>query len=137
MKTPREILLERHKAAVLELDTLRHKTIDAELRHRNFGAIVSERLSLLWRELVWPCRGTWAALAIVWLLIFAANIAMSSTSRPLMAKASSSQEIIMAWQQQQQWLTEFIGPDDTSAALPIRPFSPRPASQRAFKQFLT
>lgn len=137
MKTPREILLEQHQTAAPELDALRKKIIQSQFRRRNFGSIVLECPSLLWRELVWPCRGIWASLAMAWLLIFVANATMSDAPHPVMAKAAPSREIIMAWQQQQRWLTEFIGPDDTSTALPTRPFSPRPSSQRSFKQFLT
>jgi len=137
MKTPREILLERHLAKMPELDAFRHKAINAELRRGNFGAIVSEWSSLLWRELIWPCRRIWAALVTVWILIFAANIATNGVSHPVIAKVASSQETIMAWQQQQRLLIDLTGLDEAPTALPIRSFTPRPSSQRSFKQFLT
>jgi hypothetical protein len=136
MKTPRELLLERHKAAMPALDALRHKTINAEFR-RHPSSIILEWPSLLWRELIWPCRGIWATLATVWVLIFAANIAMSGASRPALAQTAPSRETIMAWRQQQRFLIELTGLDEAPAALPVRSFSPRPTSQRLFKQFLT
>ncbi|HEY3760328.1 MAG TPA: hypothetical protein VGN23_01080 [Verrucomicrobiae bacterium] len=136
MKTPREILLERHKAAIPQLDALRNQTINAELR-RKPSTVIVDWLSLLWRELIWPCRGIWTGLATVWILIFAANIAMNGGSHPVMAKVAASQGAIVAWQQQQRLLSELTGMDDAHIALPTRPFSPRPSSQRQFNELVT
>lgn len=136
MKTPRKILLEQHQAALPKLDALRRETINAEL-HCNPSSTIMDWPSLLWRELIWPCRGIWVGLATAWLLILAANFSMRDASQPVMARIAPSQETIIAWQQQEQLLTELTGADDLHIALPVRSFSPRPSSQRQFKQYLT
>ncbi|MGO8765567.1 MAG: hypothetical protein ACLQSR_10610 [Limisphaerales bacterium] len=129
MKTPREIILERHQAAVPTLDKLRQEAIAGTfLRDDSTGFL--NWPTLLYRELVWPCRWIWSGLAAVWILIFAANFSLRDASPIIVAKSSSPQEVIMAWRQQQRLLTELIGPSETSAALPAKSYSPRPASRR-------
>lgn len=130
MKTPREILLARHQAASSKLDAVRRGVVNSQFRRRNFAAIILDLPSLLWRELIWPCRFIWTGLAAIWILIFAANFSIKDHSQPAMAKSSPSPEVIVAFRQQQELLAELIGPNDPPIAKPQKPYSPRPSSQR-------
>jgi hypothetical protein len=136
MKTPREILLARHKAVEPKLDDIRRQVM-GELNNKDpktqsfSGSLVSWAMSCpnaIWRELIWPARRVWAGLAAVWLLILAANFSMRDHSEIKVAKSAPSPEVIMAFRQQQQLLNELIGADDSPVAEAPKTYSPRPAS---------
>jgi hypothetical protein len=151
MKTPHEILLARHKAVEPKLDDIRLDVV-AELNNKDSASRMAretrsllDRLlfsflgcpEVLWRELIWPSRRIWAALAAVWLLILAANFTMRDRSEIKMAKSPLSPKVIMAFRQQQQLLSELIGPDDRPMAEPSKTYSPRPASERRLELLMT
>ena len=85
MNTPRDILLNRHQSAEPELDSLRQQVLQSEL-----GQPDAERASLagagwlteLWRQLVLPCRATWAGLATAWMVILLLRLAAAEPARP-------------------------------------------------------
>ena len=139
MKTPREILLERHQAAAPKLDAIRQSVVAEELNNQaaktqsGLAFFASSCLccsNTLWRNLIWPSRRIWAGLAAIWILIFVANISMRDHSQITMAKSSPTPEMIMAWRQQERLLTELIGPTEARAAVPPRTILPQPSSQR-------
>jgi hypothetical protein len=145
MKTPREILLARHRAVEPKLDTLRREII-AELNKKEINeprlsnSVVSlffDCLKNLWLELIWPSRRIWAGLAAVWILILAANLSMRDQSGIKIAKSPSSSQMITAFRQQQQILGELIGSDDPPVAEAQKTFSPRPASERRMELLMT
>ena len=151
MKTPREIMLARHRAIEPRLDDIRQDVV-AELNNKGSASRTAQKArsfsdSLLdfslrfpkaiWRELVLPSRWIWGGLAVIWLVLLAANFSMRDHSKIKIAKSPPSPEVIMAFRQQQQLLSELIGPDDPPAARPQKPYSPRPASERRLELFLT
>jgi hypothetical protein len=134
MKTPREILLERHKTVAPKLDAIRHEII----REGRRVAVPKFRVAdtatlpiLIWRELVFPSRRIWTSLAAVWILIFIFNFSQRDKSE-LMAKKSPlpSPEMILAFRQQEKLLAELIGPNEPQSAEPPKTFLPRPSSER-------
>jgi hypothetical protein len=138
MKTPREILLARHQSAVPKLDAIRREIV-AELNNKEAKAqslsnnLVSWRLGgleNLWLELIWPSRQIWAGLAAVWVLIIVANCAMRDHSQPQIASAPPSPQILLAFRQQEQLLTELIGPAEPPVAEPAKPSRLLPTSLR-------
>jgi hypothetical protein len=136
MKTPREILLARHQSATPKLDAIRRECVDhasvslAPIVGEGRGEGAAFRfLQLLWHELILPSRRIWTGLAAVWILLFVANVAMRDHTPMTMAK-SPSPEMVQTFKQQEQLLTELIGPLDLSAAEPQKPYLPRPSSQR-------
>ncbi|HTV63286.1 MAG TPA: hypothetical protein VMH30_12025 [Verrucomicrobiae bacterium] len=137
MKTPREILFERHRAAVPKLNKLRRETVDAEFPRRSSSVALLNWPALLWRELIWPCRRVWMGLAAVWILIVAANFSLRDNSQTAITESSSPEEIVTAWKQQQQLLTELIGPNETKAGLPAKRFSPQPSGRRQVEVSVT
>ena len=142
MKTPRDILLERHQAAVPKLDAVRRESVGQASRLSPFeGTRQLETgkmpvLILLWRELIFPSRRIWAGLAAVWLLIFAVNLSMRDHS-PSGVMVSAPPQMMLTFRQQQQLLTELLGPDETRVAEPATPFLPRPRSEGRIEIFMT
>jgi hypothetical protein len=142
MKTPREILTEKHKSAAPKLDALRQEIV-AQLNQRPKAQrkkviLVPWRLGglkLLWHELFLPSRRIWTGLAAIWIVILAVNFSMRDHAPTDMAK-SVSPEMVQTFKQQEQLLTELIGPIDSSAAEPQKSYTPRPSSQR-YPEILT
>ena len=141
MKTPREILLGRHESAVPKLDAIRQDVVtgfnNKETKEQNFPVILVSLLlgcsKNIWRELIWPSRRIWAGLAAVWVLIFAANLSLRDHSQTRVASASPSPQMMLAFRQQEQLLTELIGPNDPPVAEPAKPSPPRPTSLRCME----
>jgi hypothetical protein len=147
MKTPREILLERHQTAAPKLDAIRHEVVNTELRSvgqasrlspfeksKESETGVTPVLRLLWRELIWPCRRTWAGLAATWILIFVFNFSTRDKTELMAEKVPPpSPEMILTFRQQERMLAELIGPNEPQAVEPSKPFLPQPRSERQFE----
>jgi len=154
MKTPREILLARHQAAARKLDEIRRNAV-AELndevfglrreakRHADFApeshvakAAASLRFAtafqMIWRELIWSCRRTWAGLAAAWLAIAVFNHSQTDRSQIITAQSSTPPgEVRLAFQEQRRVLEELIGPMlPSSPAEPPRRQNNQPRSER-------
>jgi len=145
MKTPREILLARHKAVEPKLDDIRENVAEilnnkGAKRQKFSGSLISFLLgssNAIWRELIWPARRVWTGLAAVWILIFIANFSMRDRSEIKMAKSPSSPQVIMAFRQQQQLLSELIGPNEPPVTEAQKTYLPRPASERRTELMMT
>lgn len=144
MRTPREILLARHQAATPKLDAIRRVALrelnneetKAQRWPASFVALFLGCSQKLWRELIWPCRRTWAGLAAVWLVILAFNWSHSGPGPTVLAKSTKPPgEVRLAFQEQRRLLEEIIG--RTPPAAPAAPAqSPRrpnnqPRSERS------
>jgi hypothetical protein len=131
MKTPREILLAQHQSAQPKLDDIRHTAVAAVYDRRSSPptTITANILKTLWHELILPSRRIWTGLAAIWILILAANVSLRDHPSVAMAK-SPSPEMVQTFKQQEQLLTELIGPDVPAIAEPQKSYTPRPSSQR-------
>jgi hypothetical protein len=110
------------------------KAVALEARRKPVRAFAPKTvLRECWRQLVWPSRRIWAGLAAVWVLLLAANVSMRDSSQFTVAKTSPTPEIILSFQQQEKILAELIGPNETRAALPPKPFTPQPRSEQRFE----
>jgi hypothetical protein len=103
------------------------------VRELTFAATVGNAVRLSFRELIWPCRRIWAGLAAVWILVLAVNVSMHDRSQATMATTAPSAEMIMTWRQQERLLAELMDPNEPRVAVPPKPFSPRPSSERSFE----
>ena len=76
MKTPRDLLLERHRQQAPALDQLRERVITQELG-TDPAAIRQERAGLLARWFAWLNfqRAAWSGLAALWCVILGLNLA--------------------------------------------------------------
>lgn len=133
MKSPREILLHKHRAATPRLDALRH----AALRPLNNKADTKERreprrlLPLLWRELIQPCRGVWTGLAAAWVVIICFQFTAQESDSDTFRTVQTTPEVIMAAREQRRLLSEMIAETEVKnirepSAMPIS----RPRSER-------
>ena len=135
MKTPREILLERHQNATPKLDTIRRKVMNAtaDMIGRKQSArefTFAETIMLPLRQLLWPHPKAWAGLAVVWIFIFVLNFSMRDKT-PVVAEkvAPPSPEVVAELRQQQRLFAELIGSTETRVADRQKLFLPRPRSE--------
>jgi hypothetical protein len=142
MKTPRDILLERHQATVPKLDTIRHDVLNAEFKVGQASrlSLISlffqmetgwkPVLRLLWLELVWPCRRTWATLAAVWVALLIFNVSQRDKVELAARKLPPpSPEAVMAGRQQERLLAELIGPSAPGDVEQRKIFLPKPRTE--------
>jgi len=135
MKTPRDILLERHQAAQSKLDAIRSQVV-TQCRTERRGAEPGFKLVafplLLWRELISPSRRTWAGIAVAWVVILVVNFSLRDPAQPG-STIKVSAPAMMSFQEQQKLLNELLAdrsvPMDTDRP---KTFSPRPRSERVF-----
>jgi hypothetical protein len=147
MKTPREILLERHRSAAPKLDAIRREVVEVAadvnrrkqpVRELTFAAALANAIRLSFRELVWPCRRTWAALAAVWIALFIFNASQRDKSELAALKLPPpSPEMILTFRQQEKLLAELIGPNEPQAVEPPKPFLPQPRSEGRIEILIT
>jgi hypothetical protein len=124
MKTPREILLQRHEAATPKLDAVREAAL-AEITAKTAAKLLLARESfviILWRELFWSCRRVWAGLAAIWITMLVVSSATSDSSRSAVASAPRSRDWKMALQAQRQLTRQLLEQDSApaTAAVPGR-----------------
>ena len=140
MKTPREILLERHQAAAPKLDAIRREAVKAAadvnrrkqpVRELTFAAALANAFRLSFLELIWPCRRIWAGLATAWVLIFTINFSQRDNVSSVTGTTVRSGEMIMSWQAQQRWMNELFAdrspPPDADRP---RNFAPKPRTEK-------
>jgi hypothetical protein len=135
MKTPREILLNRHRSAGPKLDAVRKTALATAFPRAGHNAEPTAQISgpfalrvahVLWRELILPCRGIWAGLAAIWLVILVLNL--PSGGKPMRLAGSTSppdQQVLAVLREQREMLTQFSEPIAPSPAIPTRTPGPR------------
>jgi hypothetical protein len=142
MKTPRDLFLERHRAATPRLDRIRNEVLASELTEKGRtepepqGAGSADRspawmAQTVWHELVRPCRLAWTGLAAVWLLVLGLNIAAPNDPRTLAhAPTPPAPEVLATLREQSRMLTELldsgVAPETTSS----EPTAPERRSDR-------
>lgn len=133
MKTPREILLQRHRAAQPRLDEIRRVAI-AQLAKPPVARtewLPLRALLTLWRELIWPCRRTWAGLAAVWLVLLTLQLASRDSAEVAARKTPPpSPEMLMVLRQQRLLLAELVERPAPRVADQPKSTPARPRSQR-------
>jgi len=147
MKTPREILLERHLTAAPKLDAIRQSAVAAvcdrristdRAHERRSQTAVTMILETFWRELIWPSRRIWAGLAATWILVFVFNFSQRDPSELLARKSPPpSPEMILTFPQQERLMAELIGPNEPQAVAPSKEFLPQPRSEGRIEILMT
>jgi hypothetical protein len=137
MRTPREILLHRHRAAEPKLEAISRAALaqlNAKQMPRQPPALVSWMLCLagtFWREAIWPARRAWAGLAAAWLLILAANLdfRLGAPLTPLHLSPGSA-GLALTIREQEQLITELTEAPQPEKSQPRTSPKPQPRSQR-------
>jgi hypothetical protein len=128
MKTPREILFEKHKGAEQKLDAIRASVIAECVRPE--PQPTTSVVSALWQELVWPYRSIWAGLSVVWVGIIALWLTEPGTvTRKAVGIAPQMAAAVIV--EQRRDLALVLGESEGSQPVPPpqRPL-PRPHSAR-------
>jgi hypothetical protein len=135
MKTPREILFQKHHDANAKLDQLRREVFSHDLEQRTEmlspGTTSISFLAKLWLELIWPSRRIWAGLAAVWMVIAVLNFTSTDHDSPRLAKSETppmTPAAIAALHEQQRLFVELISSPADAMERPR--FVPRPRSER-------
>ena len=144
MKTPREILLERHRAATPKLDAIHHKVVTesnhegtkAQREKMSFMSLCLCGFNKVWHELIFPSRRIWAGLAAIWVFIFIVNFSQHDHSQGTMAKSLLSPEMILTYRQQEKMLAELMSDEPHISESP-KTFLPKPSSQRQLEMLTT
>jgi hypothetical protein len=143
MKTPREILFNRHASTNEKLDAIREEAVRAAADVNRTGAPGRElnlataflRALMFSRDLLWPAPKAWAGLAAVWILILAMQFAARDHSQTVAKNtAPPSPEVILALKSQEQLMAELVGTPETRDANRSKNLVPRPRSERQEKQ---
>jgi hypothetical protein len=131
MKTPREILLERHRPVVPSLDAIRREVIAQECGEPGSASRGWRAWPVLaWHELFWPCRYAWACLATLWLVLFALNASFRGDASGVAGSAPvPSPDAFVAFWRQERALVELIEPGQPRAAVPRKTSAAQPRSQ--------
>jgi hypothetical protein len=109
MKTPREILFEKHAPMGRRLDAVRRNAV-ATMAGRQERRV--HLLSLLWRELIVPCRRTWVGLACAWGVVALLSLVSADYSAPAMVKtAVPTPTLRLAIREQGRMLQELLRSD--------------------------
>ena len=132
MKTPREILLQRHQTANAKLDQIRRVAV-AGLTERPAAREQSLPIAIalkLWRELIVPARVTWAGIAALWLVIGVINLTQADqTTTSASVSSASPQELRAAWERHRELLLELALLPTADAAIPPK-LNRQPRSDR-------
>jgi hypothetical protein len=141
MKTPRDIMLARHRAVEPKLDAIRHEVVEVaadvnrrkqSVRELTFAATLANAIRLSFLELIWPYRRTWAGLAAVWMALLIFNVSQRDKAELAARKLPPpSPEAILAWRQQEKLLAELIGPSAPGDAERRKIFLPKPRTENA------
>ncbi|MBM3822415.1 MAG: hypothetical protein FJ404_05950 [Verrucomicrobia bacterium] len=144
MKTPRDLLLDRRRHRVPDLDQQRAAAL---------GRLTSPAFSLetqtapnrscwalLWLEWVYPCRRAWAGFAAAWLAIFILNSLSMDSGKTTLAAAPPppnpawAQLVLARRSDLWQWLESGDSePAHTRSAPPLHP-APKPRSEHRSQQ---
>jgi len=145
MKTPRELLFERHRKAESKLDAIRREVLTefvqtepmVERRQTPPAFSFSLLAAKLWRELVWPCRRIWAGMAAAWMLILGLHVAAGSGEASRMSVNQVSKpgpEVVAAVRERRELMAQLLDP---FTSLPVeRPKVPGPRGSMHMTLFI-
>jgi hypothetical protein len=141
MKTPREILLERHHAVESKLDAIRQSALAAvgDRREADSPAVTDRRDR--WRESLISLRWHLAGLGAAWLVIVLLNLSVGHSVGLAAAiprgKIPSPQIILASLRENRRELLELIQPVEWREVQPPKSILPRPRSQRCHEILTT
>ena|ERR1035441_3377993 len=120
MKTPRELILERHQSAEAKLKAIRAEDLAACTR--SAGQVTRERLFAfdlmsavrrIWQETFWPWRRAWIGMAAIWVCILGFSMGIRETPRIASTKPPQPDAVAVALlQEQKQLLSQLLGLDE-------------------------
>jgi hypothetical protein len=132
MKTPREVILERHQAAEARLMAIRAEDLAAKANgQRRPSLSLADAAHKFWLEAIWPWRRVWTGVGAAWVVILGMNLVISDPSQPVASQSRPSPEAQAVLQQQEQLLTQLLGTDTPPPPARPKPSGPRSALEPA------
>jgi len=136
MKTPREILSERHRSAEPQLDAIRKAVVAEHIiapQFKNEQRRTINTISLaskLWMELILPARRFWFAMAGAWVVILVLNCfgggGIETTGQTASAPAPDT---LMAVKEQRHFMAQLLEPT-ASPVNQVKTEKPSPRSEQ-------
>lgn len=108
MKTPKQILLERHEGAEFKLNAVRQRALSALERPK-------------WRGFFWSLRWHLAGLGVVWLTVLILNVDPGSSSPAMAENFPATRTLMASLREHRRELMELTG-----ASAPVEPALPAP-----------
>jgi len=137
MKTPRELILQRHQSAEPKLKAIRGEDLAACARStatqpshqpKQFFNLIFVAMKL-WQESIRPWRRIWAGMAAIWLVLLVLNLVTRETPRLARHQtAPPDPELLAALREQERLMRQWFEPADLSPA--SHPKIPGPRSER-------
>jgi len=139
MKTPRQMLFDRHSPADRELERIQTRVLARGLQNPDQTALAQADgrdghqairfCRKLWFEVILPARRIWVGFAAVWLVMVAANLGDADHASAQMRSKPVPASVIIAWQEEQKLMAELFNPPPLRAAERPKPDAPRPRSE--------
>ena len=137
MKTPRELILERHQSAEAKLKAIRAEDLAActrsaaqASRQRPPAFDFSTAVVRFWQETFWPWRRAWIGMAAIWIFILGVDLATGEVPRTASTKPPRPDpQVLAVLQEQKQLLTELLGPGAPPLVSHLRTPGPRSAAE--------
>ena len=135
MKTPRELILERHRSAETRLQTMDAEQLASYAResaaqdHRRSSFSLAYAAGKFWRESLWPWRRIWIGLAAVWVVCLALDLATRETiPMALVQTIRPTPEVLAAFREQARLM------ELPEMMPPLHPKIPGPRSERTLPE---
>jgi hypothetical protein len=134
MKSPRDLLLSKHRQMGARLDAVRGEVLQG-IEQRDATPSRGFAMSL-WHELFWSCRRVWFVVAGAWLLIAVLNLAAATNPQGHSLRASIPESAMANAATQRELLrAELLG--SVSRDLPdATPAITRPRSERRHREMV-
>jgi len=142
MKTPRELILEKHRSIETRLGRIRPEELAALARAAaqpqpmRTGGRLLEVGREFWEQSIWPWRRAWLGMAAAWLvmlLVFAATHDVPRTARVKVRPPSP--EMMAALREQRQMMLQMFEP--SAPARPAETRIPGPRSEQRITIYFT
>ncbi|HVR35828.1 MAG TPA: hypothetical protein VMS21_08255 [Methylomirabilota bacterium] len=140
-RTPRHLLLARHRNMSDRLDRVRASALSESLPHRTpsesrTSAPVTIRIALaVWWELIQPARRAWTGMACVWLVILVVNMALRESPPDSAHAGPLTPEAIQVLKEQERMMAELIGEDRRPRVEAVEPTRPEPRGELRRKEW--
>lgn len=110
MKTPRELLFEKHREALPALDQVRRDALSRLFPEEppSRQSLLVRAASRLWNELILPSRRIWTGLGIAWVFIFGFGLALTLETTTTPAAPALSRETVTALRRQNEEFKQLV-----------------------------
>jgi hypothetical protein len=133
MKTPRELILERHQPAEAKLKAIRAadlagcaRSAAQPSRQRPPAFDFTTAAVRFWQETFWQWRRAWIGMAAIWVFILGFNLGGHETLRTASTKPPQPDaQVLAVLQEQKQLLSQLLEPRTPALISNLRTTGPR------------